>query len=153
MEARRPVVRAALERLRVAYDLVIAEGAGSCVEVNLRHRDLVNFPVAHQTQAPVVLVADIHKGGVFAQLVGTLEVLEPEDRALVKGLIVNRFRGDIRLFDDGVRWLEACTGLLTRPRDLLPYDLVVLPGTKNTRGDLQWLRETGWEPVLQASHG
>lgn len=105
------VACAALERLRARHDLVIIEGAGSCAEVNLRSREIVNFPIAHRCDAPVILVADIDRGGVFAQLVGTLEVMPEQDRARVAGLVVNRFRGDRRLFDDGVRYIEQRTGL------------------------------------------
>ncbi|NOY24384.1 MAG: cobyric acid synthase, partial [Oligoflexia bacterium] len=111
MEARRGLVLDALDRLRRSHDLVIAEGAGSCAEVNLRDRDMVNFPVAHHAAAPVILVADIDKGGVFAQVKGTLDCALPEDRARVKGVIVNRFRGDPSLFHDGVAWLQAHTGV------------------------------------------
>lgn len=216
MDQRRGAVLAALDRLRDRFELVVAEGAGSCAEINLRDRDLVNFPVAHHADGPVLLCADIHRGGVFAQVVGTLDILPPADRDRIKGVIINRFRGDLSLFDDGVAWLERRTGLpilgvvpwlfaaqiesedglpadtrvdppapdgpglhvavlrlphianftdfdaltraglqvhyLARPRDLAPYDLVVLPGSKNTRGDFAWLRGQGWEPRLRAAH-
>jgi adenosylcobyric acid synthase len=95
-----------LERLRSLYDLVILEGAGSCGEVNLAHRDIVNFRMAHAAEAPVILTADISRGGVFAQLLGTLQVVSEEDRELVSGFLINRFRGDISLFDDGISYLE-----------------------------------------------
>lgn len=215
MDARRGVVLEALDRLRDEYDLVVAEGAGSCAEVNLRDRDLVNMPVALHADGPVLLVADIHRGGVFAQIVGTLEVMPEADRRLVQGVIINRFRGDATLFEDGRAWLEERTGLpilgvvpwtrairiesedglqadavvdgpppldrkhlhvgvlrlphianftdfealerhgakvhyLAEPRDLAPYDLVILPGTKNTRGDLAWMDTIGWRaPLLE----
>lgn len=202
--------RQSLERLRAQYDLVVMEGAGSCGEVNLRNRDFVNFRMAAAADAPVVLVADIDRGGVFAQIVGTLDVIPPEDRKLVAGVIINRFRGDARLFDDGLAWLEKRTGLpmlglvpwfyhididsedgmpldvvidppagpvsgrmniavlrlphisnftdfnplaretcvhlhyLAKPRSLRGYDLVLLPGCKNVRADLRWLRDAGW---------
>ena len=100
---------AALDRLRDEYDLVIMEGAGSCAEVNLMPHDIVNFRMAEYADAPVILVADIHRGGVFAQIVGTLDCLEKPYRELVKGFIINRFRGDISLFKDGVRWIENKT--------------------------------------------
>ena len=204
-----------LERLRAAHDLIVIEGAGSCAEVNLRDRDFVNFSVAHAADAPVILVGDIDRGGIFAQLVGTLEVLPEEDRRRVRGFIINRFRGDASLFADGMRWIEDRTGLpvlglipyfrhieidsedgmpletqldpphgpevgciniaalrwphisnftdfaplirdlrvrfhyLARPRDLSHYDCVLLPGSKNVRADLVWLRELGWEPILK----
>ena len=100
----------ALDRLKHEYDLLVLEGAGSCAEVNLMDNDIVNLRMAAHAQAPVILVADIHRGGVFAQIVGTLECLKPEQRDLIKGFIINRFRGDIRLFEDGVNWIERKTG-------------------------------------------
>ena len=100
----------ALDRLRRDYDVVVMEGAGSCAEVNLAAHDIVNFRMAEHARAPVVLVADIHRGGVFAQIVGTLECLEPKRRKQVAGCIVNRFRGDLNLFRDGVDWIEGRTG-------------------------------------------
>lgn len=202
--------RQSLQRLRTAHDLIVMEGAGSCAEVNLRSRDFVNFRMAHCVQAPVIVVADIDRGGVFAQIVGTLEVLAQEDREQILGFIINRFRGDASLFNDGIAYLEKKTALpilglvpyfyhieidsedglpldtildpkeppdkdsakiaairlphisnftdfgplerqsgvtfhyLSKPRDLSPYDLLILPGTKNVRFDLDWLRETDW---------
>lgn len=218
MGPRRELVLAALDRLRRRHQLIVAEGAGSCAEVNLRARDLVNMPIAHHGDGQVLLVADIHKGGVFGQVVGTLACMPDHDRARVKGVVVNRFRGDPTLFEDGVAWLEEETGVpvlgvvpwtrtvqieledglssetvvdpppprdparfhaavlrlphmsnftdldalerhgvvlhyLARPRDLSPYDVLLLPGTKNTRGDLEWLRREGWEPVVRAYEG
>ena len=100
----------ALDRLREAYDLIVMEGAGSCAEVNLMARDIVNLRMAEYADAPVVLVSDIHRGGVFAQIIGTLACLSNKHQKMVKGFIVNRFRGDINLFKDGVRWIEDKTG-------------------------------------------
>lgn len=101
-----PHVEAALTGLRSRFDLVVIEGAGSPAEVNLQEGEIVNMRVAEAAEAPVVLVGDIDRGGVFAALLGTLDLLPPADRARVHGLIVNRFRGDARLFADGVRFLE-----------------------------------------------
>jgi len=205
---------AALDRLRNTYDFVVMEGAGSCAEVNLMAGDIVNLRMAAYAQAPVVLVADIDRGGVFAQIVGTLECLVREQQDQIKGFVVNRFRGDIDLFKDGVKWIEqktgkpvfgvlpwyrhfridaedavviekarpyipACCGLsalaviklphisnftdfdpLTRLKGLqLAYlenrqplegfKAVILPGTKSTCSDLQWLHRTGWADALQ----
>ena len=101
----------ALDRLMAGHELVVMEGAGSCAEVNLRPRDYVNFEAAHHADAGVVLVADIDRGGVFGQVVGTLACLDARDRARVRGVVVNRFRGDASLFTEGVTWLEERTGL------------------------------------------
>ena len=99
----------ALDRLRQEYELIIIEGAGSCAEVNLMPHDIVNFRMAAYADAPILLVADIDRGGVFAQIVGTLECLERHQNNQISGFIINRFRGDINLFQDGVRWIEAKT--------------------------------------------
>jgi len=97
-------------RLKAGHDLVIVEGAGSPAEVNLRAADIANMGFAVAADVPVVLVGDIDRGGVIAQIVGTQAVLEAGDAAMVAGFIINRFRGDVTLFDDGYRWLEARTG-------------------------------------------
>ena len=99
----------ALDRLRQEYELIILEGAGSCAEVNLMSHDIVNFRMAAYADAPALLVADIDRGGVFAQIIGTLECLEQNRRARISGFIINRFRGDIHLFKEGVRWIEEKT--------------------------------------------
>jgi adenosylcobyric acid synthase len=106
-----PVVTAALDRLRAAYELVLIEGAGSPAELNLRHLDIVNMAVARYARAPVLLAGDIDRGGIFAQLLGTLWLLEPDERAMIRGLVVNKFRGDRTLFADGVRILEERGGV------------------------------------------
>lgn len=205
----------ALDRLRDRYDLIFMEGAGSCAEVNLMPGDIVNLRMADYAEAPVILVADIHRGGVFAQLVGTLACLSPEQQDHIAGFIINRFRGDIALFKDGVEWIENKTGkpvfgvlpwysdfqieaedsvvietpdrdrpsddgrpaiaviriphisnftdidplaalkdlavcFLEKPRDLGAFRAVILPGSKNTRWDLDWLKETGWADRLKS---
>ncbi|OQY58793.1 MAG: cobyric acid synthase CobQ [Desulfobacteraceae bacterium 4572_88] len=205
---------AALDRLREKYDLVLMEGAGSCAEVNLMPHDIVNFRMAEYADASVILVADIHKGGVFAQLIGTMACLGQEQRERIAGFIVNRFRGDIRLFEDGIRWIEEKAGkkvfgvlpwyhhihieaedsvvienpgkvspegkdnpaiaviriphisnftdfgplgcqkefdlhFLEKVQNLSHFRAVVLPGSKNTRFDLNWINETGWGKMLR----
>src|SRR5574343_1522250 len=104
---------AALEsygRLTDKYEAVLVEGAGSPAEINLRDRDIANMGFAEEVDCPVILVADIDRGGVFAHLVGTLELLSPSEQARVKGFVINRFRGDISLLESGLRWLEERTG-------------------------------------------
>lgn len=197
-------------RLLAQYDAVIVEGAGSPAEINLRDRDIANMGFAEAVDCPVVLVADIDRGGVFAHLVGTLSCLSPSERHRVIGFVINRFRGDIKLLEPGLEWLERETGKPVLA--VLPYlhglyldaedavqatqaskgtfrvvvpslprmsnhtdfdalrahpdvdlrfvrqgepipgaDLIVLPGSKNTRGDLDWLRAHGW-PAEIARH-
>lgn len=210
--------REALDRLRASHDMIILEGAGSCAEVNLRTRDFVNIRMAQAADAPVVLVGDIDRGGIFAQLIGTLECLPTDDRERIKGFIINRFRGDPALFDDGIDYIERRTGLpvlglvpyfrhieiesedglpldividpaagplpgrinigvirlphisnftdfnalarepvvnlhyLARPRSLNGYDILLLPGSKNVRSDLDWMRNTGWDEKIREYH-
>ncbi|MGI6400586.1 MAG: cobyric acid synthase [Thermoguttaceae bacterium] len=106
-----PEIRAALDKLGETSDVVIIEGAGSPAEINLKRNDIVNMGLAKMIDAPVLLVGDIDRGGVFAQLLGTLELLEPEERARVKGLIFNKFRGDKSLLDSGITALEERCGV------------------------------------------
>ncbi|WP_041543088.1 cobyric acid synthase [Oceanimonas sp. GK1] len=98
------------DRLRKAYERVLVEGAGSPAEINLRDNDIANMGFAEAADCPVILVADIDKGGVFAQLYGTLMLLSEAERARVKGLVINRFRGDIGLLESGLTMIEALTG-------------------------------------------
>ncbi|MDO5706978.1 MAG: cobyric acid synthase [Paracoccus sp. (in: a-proteobacteria)] len=201
-------------RLRAAHDLVIVEGAGSPAEINLRPRDIANMGFARAADVPVVLAGDIDRGGVIAQLVGTQAVLDPADAAMIRGFIINKFRGDPALFADGYRMIETRTGwpgmglipwlpaaarlpaedaadirplpgtgethivclTLSRianfddldplaaepgirltmlpPGQPIPADaaLVIIPGTKSTRGDLAFVREQGWDVDLIAHH-
>jgi adenosylcobyric acid synthase len=104
------IIRESLAKLSEQYDIVVIEGAGSPAEINLRPFDIVNMAVARMASAPVMIVGDISLGGVFAWLVGTLELLEEEERSLVKGFVINKFRGDISLLRDGIAFLEAKTG-------------------------------------------
>ena len=208
-----PVVTGALDRLRASHDLVIAEGAGSPTEINLERYDLVNMRVARYAAAPVVLVGDIDRGGVFASLFGTVMLLPETDRALIRGFIINKFRGDPSLLDPGFAMLEERTGIPTLgvvpfadlsrvpaedavdwasravgdeetlidvaivrlPRvanldefqplmaeggvsvrwisdasELGKPDLVIIPGTKSTIADLEWLRDRGLDRAVQA---
>ena len=194
-------------RLRGQYASVIVEGAGSPAEINLRERDIANMGFAEAVDCPVILVADIDRGGVFAHLVGTLSCLSSSERDRIVGFVINRFRGDIALLEPGLDWLEAQTGkpvlavlpylhglfldaedavqpvqassgafnivVPSVPRmsnhtdfDALrvhpdvdlrfvrqgqakpPCDLLILPGSKNTRADLAWLLEQGWGEYL-----
>ncbi|QTU31912.1 cobyric acid synthase [Pseudomonas protegens] len=103
-------VLASHERLKSAYQVVMVEGAGSPAEINLRAGDIANMGFAEAVDCPVLLIADINRGGVFAHLVGTLELLSPSEQARVKGFIINRFRGDLALLQPGLDWLQARTG-------------------------------------------
>lgn len=105
------MVRESYERLARQYEAIVIEGAGSAAEVNLRDRDLVNWPVVRLADAQVVLIADIDRGGVFAQVIGTLDLLTEDERRRVIGIIINKFRGDRALFESGVAFLEERTGI------------------------------------------
>ena len=209
-----PRVLDSFTRLAAAHHLVIVEGAGSPAEVNLRSGDIANMGFAAAADIPVLLIGDIDRGGVIAQIVGTHAVLDPSDATRIAGFVINRFRGDPALFDDGYAEIARRTGwpgfgvlpwfadasrlpaedaldlpsdtggdglhvvclVLSRIAnfdDLDPLaqepgirltllragqpipgdaDLVILPGTKSTRGDLDYLRQQGWHIDLAAHH-
>ncbi len=105
-----PAVMDSWQRLTSVYDCVLVEGAGSPAEINLRANDIANMGFAEAADCPVILIADIDRGGVFAHLVGTLELLSESEQARIKGFVINRFRGDLALLQSGLDWLEARTG-------------------------------------------
>ena len=199
-------------RIRAQHDLVVVEGAGSPAEVNLRANDIANMGFATAADVPVILVGDIDRGGVIAQVVGTKTVIEPGDAAQICGFVINKFRGHRSLFDDGYHLIERRTGWrgfgvlpyfanahklpaedaldlkqspqrdgvkivglvlsrmanfddfdplsqepgvsfsLVQPGQAIPgdVDLVIIPGSKSTRGDLEFLREQGWDIDIAA---
>ena len=104
-------VHAAFDRLASRYNPIVMEGAGSIAEINLKDRDLVNMSMARHAKADVILVGDIDRGGVFASVYGSIMLQSPEDRKLIKGIIINKFRGDMRLFDEGRKMLEDICGM------------------------------------------
>ncbi len=104
-------IEESLHHLGSEYDLLVCEGAGSPAEINLKHRDLTNMRVAKHLNANTLLVVDIDRGGAFAHVVGTLELLEPEERALIKGIVINKFRGQRSILEPGIKWLEQRIGI------------------------------------------
>ncbi|MBD2089748.1 cobyric acid synthase CobQ [Microcoleus sp. FACHB-1515] len=104
-------IEESLSRLSEEFDLLVCEGAGSPAEINLKHRDLTNMRVAKHLNAPTILVVDIDRGGAFAHVVGTLELLDPDERDLVKGVVINKFRGQRSLLQPGIDWLQERTGI------------------------------------------
>ncbi|WP_447968436.1 cobyric acid synthase [Nitrospira sp. M1] len=213
------IVKTSYERLAQDYEVIVIEGAGSAAEMNLRDRDIVNWPVVEMADASVVLVADIDRGGVFAQVIGTLDLLVPNERERVIGIIINKFRGDATLFEDGVTMIEERTGVpvlgvlpylrhleldqedsvevdrfrttsflattinvavlllphmsnftdfnhlsaesdvalryVRSPKELDGADVVILPGSKTTITDLEYLKNEGFMQALtrQLDHG
>ena len=205
----RPKVQEAFDKLAAKYDIICIEGAGSPAEINIKKDDFVNMGMAKMAKAPVLLVADIDRGGVFASIYGTLMLLEDDERAMVKGVIINKFRGDVEILRPGLKMIEEKTGVpivgvipmlhvdiededslserisghnevklvdiavvriprmsnytdfnvfelipgvslryVTSVRDLGQPDMIILPGTKNTTGDLKWLRQSGMEAAI-----
>ena len=136
-------VMESFQRLQSSHDLVIVEGAGSAAEVNLRAGDIANMGFATAADVPVVLVGDIDRGGVIAQLVGTHAILPPADRAQVKGFLINKFRGDVSLFDDGLATITQHTGWqshgvvpwLNEASKLPPEDSMALEKAQTVSGD------------------
>ena len=133
-------VKESLAFLDENFEMIVIEGAGSPAEVNLKANDIVNMRIAKMTQAPVFLIADIDRGGAIASIVGTLELLEPEERDLIKGIVINKFRGDIKLLEPALTFIEEKTG--KKVVGGMP-DLIILPGSKNTLADLTYLKNSG----------
>jgi adenosylcobyric acid synthase len=105
-----PAILESYQRLKQQYDTIVVEGAGSPAEINLRDRDVANMGFAEEVDCPVILIADIEKGGVFAHLIGTLELLSQSEQDRILGFVINRFRGDIDILQPGLDWLEQRTG-------------------------------------------
>jgi len=143
------VIEKALDRLRSQYDIVVIEGAGSPAEVNLQKGEIVNMRIARMAGASVLLAADIDKGGALAAVVGTLELISPEDRDRVAGIIINKFRGDLRLFQPAVNFLEEKTG---KPvLGVVPYFQDIRVQEEDTvsedRSRAEQVTEPGWVDV------
>ena len=149
-----PVVRESYETLASQYDVVILEGAGSPAEINLKQHDIANMRMAEMADAHCLLVGDIDRGGVFASLLGTLELLEPEERARIRGFVINKFRGDANLLEPGLRMIEgrvrkACIGVVPYMPSLVleEEDSLGLPATTQTR----WMLDTSSNRPLRVA--
>lgn len=116
----RPHIKEIFDEIERENDIVVIEGAGSPAEINLRENDIVNMGLAEMVDAPVILVADIDRGGVFASLYGTVMLLEPEERKRIKGMVINKFRGDKTLLNSGINRIEELTGIPVV--GLIPYE-------------------------------
>ncbi len=128
-----PVVEESLARLRSAYDIVVIEGAGNPAEINIKENEIVNMRIARLAEAPVLLVGDIDKGGVFASLVGTLALLGEAEKNYIKGFVINKFRGDIALLQPGLDFLEEYT---SRPViGVIPYCQNILIPEEDSAGN------------------
>ncbi|MGJ0507243.1 MAG: cobyric acid synthase [Methylocystis sp.] len=145
----KPAVMESFARLAAASDLVIVEGAGSAAEVNLRANDIANMGFAREADAPVVLVGDIDRGGVIAQLVGCKVVLAEDDAAMIEGFIVNKFRGDPSLFDEGMRFVAERTGW--RALGLVPFFDMAARLPAEDAFSLRGAREAAREGVVIAA--
>ena len=114
-------VKQAYDKLKRKHDIIVLEGSGSCAEINLRDSDIANMYMAKRVNAPVILVADIDRGGVFASIVGTLQLLKPDEKKLVKGVIINKFRGNKEFFKDGIKELESIINIPVI--GVMPYEM------------------------------
>jgi len=144
------VIRESLKQLCGQCDILVIEGAGSPAEINLRPFDIVNMAVAEMAAAPVVLVGDIDLGGVFASLVGTLELLSPKERSFVKGLLINKFRGDISLLNGGLEFLETRTG--KKLLGVLPFVQDLQVAEEDSIPEWKWRSPRSAEPEKVTIH-
>ena len=135
------IVKETFDNFSKKFEVIILEGSGSCAEINLKETDIANMSMAKAADADVILVADIDRGGVFASVVGTLMLLEEEERSRVKGVIINKFRGNVDYFKDAMKQLEEIINIpvlgVNNP------DLIIIPGTKNTINDLRVIKQNG----------
>ena len=141
-----PEVRKAFDELAAENDIIVIEGAGSPAEINLAENDIVNMGLAAYLNAPVLLVGDIDRGGVFAQLYGTAELMTEEDRARIEGMIINKFRGDVKILEPGLEMLEEKTGIPV-PNDWF-YTLLRMPDV-TTKTEVEELSDEEWNVVCQ----